>query len=147
MLAAAFLDAVEAATGKRIADHFDLVAGTSTGGIIALGLGLGLPAREIVEFYVREGPRIFDQADATGANGIVQRWSAHVSGYVKARLFAAMPTTAEGAPGSVAALRTAVRCRWGLAGVQDRCGFCDRRAGRAGWNRGIAATTGRAATR
>lgn len=47
VLAAAFLDAVEAATGKRIADHFDLVAGTSTGGIIALGLGLGLPARAI----------------------------------------------------------------------------------------------------
>lgn len=76
VLAAAFLDTVETATGKRIADHFDLVAGTSTGGIIALGLGLGLPAREIVEFYVREGPRIFDQADATGSNGIAQRWSA-----------------------------------------------------------------------
>ena len=38
VLEAAFLDAVETATGKRIADHFDLVAGTSTGGIIALGL-------------------------------------------------------------------------------------------------------------
>ena len=76
VLEAAFLDAVETATAKRIADHFDLVAGTSTGGIIALGLGLGLSAREIVEFYVREGPRIFDQADATVANGMVQRWSA-----------------------------------------------------------------------
>jgi predicted acylesterase/phospholipase RssA len=76
VLEAAFLDTVETATGKRIADHFDLVAGTSTGGIIALGLGLGLSASEIVEFYVREGPRIFDQADATAAIGIAQRCSA-----------------------------------------------------------------------
>lgn len=74
VLEAAFLDTVEIATGKRIADHFDLVAGTSTGGIIALGLGLGLSARDIVDFYVREGPRIFDQADATVANRLVQRW-------------------------------------------------------------------------
>jgi hypothetical protein len=76
VLAAAFLDTVETATGKRIADHFDLVAGTSTGGIIALGLGLGLSAREIVEFYVREGPRIFDQADAIDAKGVTQAWVA-----------------------------------------------------------------------
>ena len=76
VLAAAFLDTVETATGKRIADHFDLVAGTSTGGIIALGLGLGLSAREIVEFYVREGPRIFDHADAIDAKGVTQAWVA-----------------------------------------------------------------------
>ena len=76
VLAAAFLDTVENATGKRIADHFDLVAGTSTGGIIALGLGLGMSARDIVEFYAREGPRIFDQADPTRATGIVRTWMA-----------------------------------------------------------------------
>src|SRR5690348_13387681 len=59
--AAAFLHAIEDSTGKRIVDHFDLIAGTSTGGIIALGLGLGMSAREISQFYVNEGPRIFDQ--------------------------------------------------------------------------------------
>lgn len=61
VLAAAFLETVEEVTGKRIAEHFDIVAGTSTGGIIALGLGLGMSAREIVQFYVNDGPRIFDQ--------------------------------------------------------------------------------------
>lgn len=60
-LAASFLETIEEATGKRIADHFDLIAGTSTGGIIALALGLGMSAREIVQFYVNDGPRIFDQ--------------------------------------------------------------------------------------
>ena len=63
VLAAAFLETVEEATGKRVAEHFDLIAGTSTGGIIALGLGLGMSAREIVQFYVDEGPGIFDQTD------------------------------------------------------------------------------------
>jgi patatin-like phospholipase/acyl hydrolase len=61
IFAAAFLETIESATGKRIQDHFDLVAGTSTGGIVAVGLGLGMSAKEIVEFYVNEGPRIFDQ--------------------------------------------------------------------------------------
>jgi patatin-like phospholipase/acyl hydrolase len=61
ILPAAFLATVEEASGKRVLDHFDLIAGTSTGGIIALGIGLGLPARAIVDFYRNEGPRIFDQ--------------------------------------------------------------------------------------
>lgn len=45
--------------GISVTDHFDLITGTSTGGIIALGLGLGLRPREIVQFYVAEGPKIF----------------------------------------------------------------------------------------
>jgi len=60
--AAAFLAAIEEATGRRIADHFDLIAGTSTGGIIALGLGLGLSARDVLRFYEEHGRRIFGQA-------------------------------------------------------------------------------------
>jgi uncharacterized protein len=59
--AASFLETIETNTGKRIADHFDLIAGTSTGGIIALGLGLGMSAKEITQFYVNDGPRIFGQ--------------------------------------------------------------------------------------
>lgn len=63
VIPAAFLTVVEETTGKRIVDHFDLIAGTSTGGIIAIGLGLGLSARQILDFYEQEGPRIFDQED------------------------------------------------------------------------------------
>ena len=48
----------------RIADCFDLVVGTSTGGIIALGLGKGLSPARIEEFYLERGPRIFDGADS-----------------------------------------------------------------------------------
>jgi patatin-like phospholipase/acyl hydrolase len=48
-----------AGTGNSIADYFDLVTGTSTGGIIALGLGAGKSAREIRDLYMHRGPEIF----------------------------------------------------------------------------------------
>jgi patatin-like phospholipase/acyl hydrolase len=56
---AAVLAALEADTGKSVAGHFDLITGTSTGGIIALGLGLGISPKKILEFYVKDGPEIF----------------------------------------------------------------------------------------
>lgn len=59
MFSAALLAHFEEDHGTRVVDHFDLIAGTSTGGIIALGLGLGLTPRQIVEFYIGHGPSIF----------------------------------------------------------------------------------------
>lgn len=56
---ASFLAEVEERIGDRVAGYFDLVVGTSTGGLIALGLGLGLPAREILRLYETWGPKIF----------------------------------------------------------------------------------------
>jgi patatin-like phospholipase/acyl hydrolase len=59
MFSAAVLARLEEDLDIRVVDHFDLIAGTSTGGIIALGLGLGLAPREILQFYTDHGPRIF----------------------------------------------------------------------------------------
>lgn len=59
---AAFLAAIEEALGSPIGAHFDLIAGTSTGGIIALGLGLGLSPKQILEFYRINGPSIFPRS-------------------------------------------------------------------------------------
>jgi patatin-like phospholipase/acyl hydrolase len=39
--------------------HFDLMCGTSTGGIIALALALGMPARELVHLYSHHAKDIF----------------------------------------------------------------------------------------
>ncbi len=56
---AAFLAQLEEALGESVANYFDLVAGTSTGGIIALGLGMGLSAADILHFYEQLGPAVF----------------------------------------------------------------------------------------
>jgi len=56
---ASFLATIEDAIEDKVANYFDLIAGTSTGGIIALGLGLGMSAQDILRFYEDEGPKIF----------------------------------------------------------------------------------------
>ena len=45
--------------GQPIGDYFDLITGTSTGGILALGLGAGLTARSLMDLHVNEGHRVF----------------------------------------------------------------------------------------
>ncbi|MBA3509431.1 MAG: patatin-like phospholipase family protein [Thermoleophilaceae bacterium] len=66
IIPALVLAELERRAGRPVADLFDLVAGTSTGGILALALAQpgrdGRPARtaeELVELYETEGPRIF----------------------------------------------------------------------------------------
>lgn len=59
LVQAIILSEMEERSGTRCVDCFDLIAGTSTGGILALALSLGLPARDIVDFYIEDGPGIF----------------------------------------------------------------------------------------
>ncbi|MDX2038852.1 MAG: CBASS cGAMP-activated phospholipase [Isosphaeraceae bacterium] len=59
--AAGFLDGVEQRVGAPIHRFFDLIAGTSTGGIIAVMLALGFPASKVVEMYRQHGERIFQR--------------------------------------------------------------------------------------
>lgn len=40
-------------------DHFDMICGTSTGGLIALAVSLKIPAKDICRFYEEKGPQIF----------------------------------------------------------------------------------------
>ena len=69
LIPALVLAEFERQTGRPIADCFDLIAGTSTGGILALGLtlpGAGGPpkyqALDLADLYFKEGPRIFDES-------------------------------------------------------------------------------------
>ncbi|MBS1827738.1 MAG: patatin-like phospholipase family protein [Acidobacteria bacterium] len=71
---AAFLSEIERMTGKRISDYFDLITGTSTGGIIAISLGLGLPASRILDFYLNHGPTIFPSVGFHTRSWLMLRW-------------------------------------------------------------------------
>ncbi len=46
----------------RLSDYFDYIAGTSTGGIIATGLAIGLGVQELLDFYQSLGPLMFERA-------------------------------------------------------------------------------------
>jgi patatin-like phospholipase/acyl hydrolase len=59
LFSAAILSSIEQDLKTNIQDHFDLIVGTSTGGIIAIGLGLGLESKLLVDFYVRHCSQIF----------------------------------------------------------------------------------------
>lgn len=56
---ASVLATLEEALGSPAAQQFDLVAGTSTGGILAVGLGMGLKPNDMVKFYKERGPVVF----------------------------------------------------------------------------------------
>jgi len=52
---------LDALTGRSLplGDRFDLIGGTSTGAILAVGLALGLKAAELRNFYLKFGKQIF----------------------------------------------------------------------------------------
>ena len=70
--------------GKPLAQHFDLIAGTSTGGIIALGLGAGLRAADIQGLYIERGNKIFPP-DRAGPVGVARRGTRWLSKWFRYR--------------------------------------------------------------
>ena len=56
---ATVLAELEAALGRPFASHFDLICGTSAGGILALGLAAEIPAAELKALFEDNGSRIF----------------------------------------------------------------------------------------
>ena len=73
---AAFLAELESRFhgGSSIANHFDMIAGTSTGGIIALALAHGMTAREALNIYLDRGERIFPPAVGLNKMSRMLRW-------------------------------------------------------------------------
>jgi uncharacterized protein len=69
---AAVLSKLEKNLDRPIAEYFDLIAGTSTGGIIAIGLAMRVPASDILKLYEDQGPDIFNQT-RPGLTGWTQR--------------------------------------------------------------------------
>src|SRR5258707_3497967 len=59
IFSAAMLTGLEKDLGRSVLDHFDLVVGTSTGGVIAAALGAGMCPADVVDLYVSEMRTIF----------------------------------------------------------------------------------------
>ncbi len=70
LFTASFLAHLEERKNTKTVDHFDLIVGTSTGGIIALALGLGYSAQQILEFYQAKADSIFP----TSFFGATRHW-------------------------------------------------------------------------
>jgi patatin-like phospholipase/acyl hydrolase len=84
LIPAVVLADLERRTGRRTAEMFDLIAGTSTGGILACGLtrpgengGPAFTAADLIGLYESEGPEIFHRS-------LVKRIES-VEGYVDER--------------------------------------------------------------
>jgi uncharacterized protein len=83
VIPAVVLNYIEERTGKRIATMFDLIAGTSTGGMLALGLTKKnsdssinqepeYTAAELVNFYRKYGKKIFSEYIPGSMDDLVQ---------------------------------------------------------------------------
>lgn len=52
-------DELKKKSDKKLYEHFDLICGTSTGAILAIGISLGIPAKELLNFYKENASLIF----------------------------------------------------------------------------------------
>lgn len=70
---ASALATLEEDLGCPAVDHFDLITGTSTGGILAIGLGMGFSAKQLRDFYVEKGGEIFSATSVFGRLGFLKQ--------------------------------------------------------------------------
>ena len=56
---AAVLEGLEARVGEPLARRFDLIAGTSIGGLLALALAFEIPMKRLVQLFVERGELVF----------------------------------------------------------------------------------------
>jgi len=73
ILTLGMLEVLEAELRRRaktpnlvLSDYFDLIGGTSTGAIIASGLGVGKSVGELISMYRELGPRVFGKTTGDG---------------------------------------------------------------------------------
>jgi hypothetical protein len=62
VIPATILDEFETSLGSPLAQHFHMIAGTSTGGILAAGLAAEMSTSKLLEFYAKDGPGIFNSS-------------------------------------------------------------------------------------
>ena len=68
----------ERGESTKIYEYFDLVCGTSTGGILAIALALGMPASHLNEIYLRNAKKIFGPRKPFRSNILFPRHNASI---------------------------------------------------------------------
>jgi len=66
IFAVAILEALEKKLGHPIGDYFDVIAGTSTGAIIATAVSLKLKMSDVLQNYILYGEKIFERQSKIG---------------------------------------------------------------------------------
>lgn len=74
LYSASILARIEEKTGKKISDYFDMICGTSTGGLIALALSKGITAQEIADMYFNKGQEIFPVSESKSLRYFQRKW-------------------------------------------------------------------------
>ena len=62
----AVLEGLEARVGEPLGRRFDLIAGTSIGGLLALALAYEVPMARLVRVFVEQGPEVFSSRALPG---------------------------------------------------------------------------------
>ena len=70
VLPISFLATLQKKIDEPIRNYFDLIVGTSTGGIIALGLGLSVSPSEILDMYIKHADNIFGKIAKKNLSGV-----------------------------------------------------------------------------
>lgn len=81
---------LERRLGRPLRNACDLLAGTSTGALIACALAEGIPASQLATFYTQDGPRIFSGGARWWLDRLVRSWHAGLS----APLYSSVPLEA-----------------------------------------------------
>jgi uncharacterized protein len=118
---AAFLSKLQESLNQPLIKYFDLIAGTSTGGLIAVALAMGIAPNEIRQLYEFEGARIFTRSPSQLSKAKRLIWNAILRG-VSFRLGAPLGLDADWLYRSKftsASLETILRAKLGARLLQE----------------------------
>lgn len=77
IIPATILDCIHKEFGKTPSDLFDLFAGTSTGGVICIGLAAGLLPSDLVDLYLKKSGDIFHESFLDRLQGLDEHLQAN----------------------------------------------------------------------
>lgn len=71
---------------KCLGEYFDFIGGTSTGAILAAGLANGMMVKDLLNFYVAKGPRVFKRSMGSKIPLVGRLWTKYEAGPLEKEL-------------------------------------------------------------